>query len=347
MIKAIKIKIKTYATHLHYLLKRHFINQASLKDYRKIIHYLKVGFRNKFFNYPRLVMIEIGTTCNLQCETCPTPREYLERPLILMNIDDFKKIIDNIKNYVHVVLLYVSNEPLLNPYLPEMIKYAAKNFLYVMISTNATLLDEKKSNELINAGLDEILLCLDGMTKESYELFRTGADFDVVIKNIRNFCFEKKKRKLKKPYVEVQFIVTKLNQDQIPEIKKFSREIGSDRLKIKSLSIAEYCYSDKKRQELVDKFLPTREDAKVRYKKDIDGKIKKRKIAHCNTVKNQIVTLVDGRLVLCCYDVRGEYVYGNLLEKQFKDIWFDQKNINKRKIAEKRQYALCKKCDLY
>ncbi len=294
-----------------------------------------------------MAIIETGNTCNINCATCPTPRRYLGSPLSLMNSDNLKKIIDNIKNHVHVVLLYNTNEPLLNPYLGKMIKYASKQHLYTMVSTNATLLDEKKTDELLVVGLDEILLCLDGTSKESYEPFRVGADFDTVLKNIKYFCIEKQRKHLIKPYVEIQFIVTKLNQDQIPEMKKLAKELKTDRLRIKSLAVVEYAYTEQERKDLMEKFFPTRDDVKVRYEKNHFGAINKRVVNKCDTVKNQISILVDGRMVLCCYDVRGEYEYGNLLEKSFVDIWFDPQNIEKRRIAEGRKHALCAKCDLY
>ena len=102
----------------------------------------------------------------------------------MMSLENYKKIIDNIKNSISVVMPWFSNEPLLIPHLVEMLKYAAQNNMYTMVSTNAALLNEQKARELLDSGLDEILLCLDGTTKESYEPFRKGAAFEEVFQNI-------------------------------------------------------------------------------------------------------------------------------------------------------------------
>ncbi|MFH1523298.1 MAG: radical SAM protein [Patescibacteria group bacterium] len=340
------MQLKNKFKSLNYLFKRHVYNQVVTGKIGKFFHYTKIFLKNKFFDCPRLAMIEIGTTCNLRCPTCPTPRDLIGRSPNIMKIEEYKKIIEAVKNYVHVVLLYYSNEPLLNPGLAEMIQYADKKNLYTMISTNAMLLDNKKTDEILDAGLDEILLCLDGMTKEAYEPFRIGAKFETVVKNIKYFCEEKKRRKLVKPYIELQYIVTKLNQNQIPQVKDFVKKYNIDRLRIKSLAIGEYNYREETRKELVEKFLPTHEDAKTRYKKE-KGNIKHKSFSlQCGNAKNQIIILDKGQLIMCCYDVKGKYVYGNILESAFKDIWFSEDVKKRRKMARERKFPLCQKCDI-
>jgi len=338
--------LKKYLNTFKYLFKRHFLNQIFTGTPGKFFHYIKVYIKNKFFDSPRLAMIEIGTTCNLRCPTCPTPRDLIGRPPNIMKMDEYKKIIDAIKDHVHVVLLYYSNEPLLNPSLAEMIKYAEKNNLYAMISTNAMLLDKKNTDEILDSGLDEILLCLDGMTKEAYEPFREGAKFEIVFENIKYFCEEKKRRKKIKPYIELQYIVTKLNQDQIPEVKKFVEDYKIDRLRLKSLAIGEYNYNKSELGELAEKFLPNKEDVKTRYKKEA-GSIKHKKFTKiCSNAKNQIVILDKGQMIMCCYDVKGQYEYGNILESDFKKNWFNKETKIKRKMARERKFPLCQKCDI-
>jgi MoaA/NifB/PqqE/SkfB family radical SAM enzyme len=318
----------------------------------KFFHWLKIIVKNKFFGYPYLAIVETGNMCNIHCATCPTPHERLARPKMNMGRDEFKKIIDNIKNDIHVVLLYNTNEPLLNPYLPEMIKYADRQNLYIMISTNAMLLNEAKRKEILESGLDEIIVCLDGTTKESYEAFRVGADFATVYENIKSLCFEKKNGGYKKPFIELQFILNRLNQDQVPEIKKLAAEWGVDRLHIKSFSLGEYAYTKDEIRELGEKFLPTTEQyGKVIYSKNAQGTLdirRKRDASwYCRLARDQAIILVDGRLSMCCYDIKGEYIYGNLLQNDLKSLWFDKEVMRKRMAAESGKYPLCEVCSEY
>ena len=101
-----------------------------------------------------------------------------------------------------------------------MVQYAHQNNLYTEISTNAVLLNKEKTKDLLESQLDRIIIDLDGMTKDSYEQFRVGARFENVLENIKYFCQQKQILKLKKPFIELQFVLTKLNQDEVEDIRK-------------------------------------------------------------------------------------------------------------------------------
>jgi len=329
-----------------YIWKRHFWSDISTGNFSKPIHFLKSIFKNKFLGYPRVAMIETCNFCNLKCPTCTTPHDKIKRERKMMTLEQYKKIIDNIKDSVHNVLLYFSNEPLIHPQVAEMVAYAHKNNLYTMISTNATFLDEKMARSLYDANLDEILLCFDGMKKETMEPFRLGADFNTVYKNIKNFCQMKKDLGKKKPYIEMQFILTKLNQNEVGDVKKFAKDLGVDRLHIKSFALSEYAYSKKEIKDLMEKFFPTKSEyqKKIRYKKEEDKLSRKEQKKVCGFVDNDTVILADGRVAMCCYDINGQYIYGNVLDKKLKKLWKEPDVVKKRKMAKNRKYLLCKIC---
>lgn len=319
----------------------------------KVLHLFKIAIKHKLFDYPNLAIIETTNTCNLNCPTCTTPRHILGRPPRIMTMEEFKKNIDQIKNYTHIAFLYNTNEPLMSPHLAEMIKYCDKQNMYTLISTNAALLDEEKTNEILNAGLDEILLCLDGMSKESYNPFRLGADFEAVKNNIKYFCSEKHKRGLARPYLELQFILTKLNQHEVGLIREFAKEIGADRLRIKSCAIGEYAYSKEKQKELSEKFLPTLDEYKnkVLYEKKEDGEIVMKRNRgskwECKLAKTQLCILADNRLAVCCYDIKGQYICGDLNSQTMKEIVKSDRYKKIRKMAKEGKLPLCDICGEY
>lgn len=338
--------IKSKINHFIYVFKRHILYDILSGNFAKPAHFVKTTLAHKFFDRPYLAMIETCNFCNLRCPTCTTPHDKISRAKEVMRLDDYKKIIDNIKDYVSVILPWFSNEPFINPDMIEMIKYSHRNNLYTVISTNAVLLDNKKSKEVVGSGLDEIILCLDGMSKASYEPFRVGADFDAVMENIKNFCALKKKTARKKPFVEIQFILTKLNQKEVESARSFAHSLGVDRFRVKSFALSEYAYTKDEIKNLSEKFLPddSKYSAKIRYEKVGDILEIKNKKKKCDLVSSNIVVLTDGRVVMCCYDLNGGYSYGNVKEKKLKDFWHTEEVKRKRMVARKRGYDLCKIC---
>ena len=318
-------------------------------NFSKPWHFIKAVFKYRVLGYPYVALIEVGSYCNLRCPTCPTPGDKIHRKKELMSFENFKKVIDSLKDSIHIALLYFSNEPLLNPDIARMTAYAHQKNLYTEISTNAVLLTKEKTQELLAAGLDKIILDFDGTTKESYEKFRVGAKFETVFQNITYFCQQKQALKLRKPFIELEFILNKYNQNEVEDVKKIAKDLKVDRLYLKSFALGEHAYTGKEMEKLAEDFFPDAPEyqEKIRYKKEGDKLKIKKPLASCPLAKSHLVILVDGRVAMCCYDLNGEYVYGNVFSKKLKDIWFDSLTRKARKIAENKGYPLCKICSIY
>ncbi|OGZ19990.1 MAG: hypothetical protein A2654_02120 [Candidatus Nealsonbacteria bacterium RIFCSPHIGHO2_01_FULL_43_31] len=343
------MKLISTAKHFYSALKKHVLADILTGNFSRPWHFLVANFKYRALGFPYVALIEVGSYCNLRCPTCPTPADKICRKKELMTFDNFKKVIDHIKDSIHVVLLYFTNEPLLNPDIARMVQYAHQNNLYTEISTNAVLLNKEKTKDLLESQLDRIIIDLDGTTKDSYEQFRVGARFENVLENIKYFCQQKQILKLKKPFIELQFVLTKLNQDEVEDIKKIAEELKVDHLCLRSFNLGEYAYSAEEIKNLSDKFFPDtpKYQQKIRYQKEGDKLKIKSSPTTCPLARSHLVVLVDGSVAMCCYDLRGEYIYGNVFSHKLKEIWFDQGTKNRRQLAEKRQYPLCKICSIY
>jgi hypothetical protein len=73
------------------------------------------------------------------------------------------------------------------PGLADMVRRAAGAGLWVMLNTNATLLTEGLSEDLLAAGLTDIFFSFDSPYRAEYEKARPGANYDQVLDNIRTF----------------------------------------------------------------------------------------------------------------------------------------------------------------
>src|SRR5437899_2751958 len=134
---------------------------------------------------PRSIYIEPTSRCNEICQQCPRTLLSREEDRDLP-FDEFRKIVDQFPVLDRVVL-HGLGEPLLNKDLPKMVRYLKDRGTYVLFNSNGIALTEKKGGELIDAGLDEYRLSMDGSSRETYAHVRGVDAFEKIWRNVRAF----------------------------------------------------------------------------------------------------------------------------------------------------------------
>ena len=297
----------------------------------------KLSIRKAF---PVGISIEPTSICNLKCPQCPTGREELNRYNGNIDIDLFKIITDECAPYLLNLILYFQGEPYLNKNIFEMIDYASKKKnIFTTTSTNGHFLNEENVKKTIDSGLDKLIISVDGTDQETYEKYRKKGKLEDVITGIKTLVSYKEKVNSKKPIIVLQFLVFKFNEHQIDNIKSLSKELGVDKLELKSAQI----YDFENNSELI----PTI-DKYSRYKKDINGnfQIKSKLKNKCKRMWESAVITNTGDLLHCCFDKDASYTYGNLKNSSFKKLNNSEKAIDFRAklFHSRKQIYICKNC---
>jgi MoaA/NifB/PqqE/SkfB family radical SAM enzyme len=266
---------------------------------------------------PLCLDIETASICDLACPFCF--REYLATP---DKIIDEKKCYDLIDQAVELGIPSIKfnwrGEPLLHPKLPDFINYAKKNgILETMINTNATNLNEKMANRLIDSGLDFLIYSFDGGTKETYEKMRPGRfgknSFDKVYQNIINFSKIKASRGKKFPYTKIQMILTEDTHKEKDQFFDLFKNYVND------VSVSQYTERGGKLTDLDEEsqsiyyhlLLQHNLPKGTPYMKDAFGNIKLsggRK--PCEQPFQRLLVTYEGRVAMCCYDWGASYPVG-------------------------------------
>jgi MoaA/NifB/PqqE/SkfB family radical SAM enzyme len=132
---------------------------------------------------PAHLQLEITSACNLRCTMCLVRYRPPVNKLAGAMRPDIST--DSSRSLpLRRLTLQCLGEPLLSPYLPEMIAAAVRRDIRVGFNTNATLLNRRRAAELVASGLDWLHVSLDGATPASYEAIREGAHLDTVVANL-------------------------------------------------------------------------------------------------------------------------------------------------------------------
>ena len=188
--------------------------------------YLASRRRSAAVDYlPITLDIENVSRCNFRCTMCVVSDWPKGKRGPDMQLADFKRMIDEQYGLV-IIKLQGIGEPTMqgDPYF-EMIKYARSKHIWVRSTTNASLLHLKdRYRKMINSGVNEIQISIDGATKEVFESIRRGSRFEHVAKNcqlINNYARQQGRRVTK-----MWTLVQKGNRHQLFDFVDLANGLG-------------------------------------------------------------------------------------------------------------------------
>ena len=264
------------------------------------------------------IYIEITNNCNLNCSFCSkTSREKKN-----MTLEEFKVILEKIKDYTNYIYLHVKGEPLLHPNIIEFIKEADKYNLKVNLTTNGTLFKDKSIELGKCTNLNKINFSLHSENnKENY--------LEDIFDNIKNLStnttviyrlWTLKNNKLDEKSTKIV--------ERIKEYYNLSTETVDKIKNENNIKINPQIYVDKDNEFI----WPTVNNHKS--------------CGYCYALKTHIGILSNGTVVPCCLDAEGIINLGNIYKQNLDEIINSdrfkklQKSFQDRKPIEE----LCASC---
>ncbi len=131
------------------------------------------------------IYVEPTNRCNLSCVTCI--RHSWDESFENMEWPVYQALIDGLANFPDVKTIAFAGfgEPLMHPRCPEMVRLAHANGLRTETTSNAMLLTSSLAERLIDAGLDQFTVSIDGASDISHGAVRPGASLEEIIGNVR------------------------------------------------------------------------------------------------------------------------------------------------------------------
>ena len=285
---------------------------------------------------PLMVRIEPANVCNLSCSFCPTGdkallKQFGRRPAI-MDYGLFEKTIRDIREMggVRKIYLYKDGEPLLHPRLGEMIRLAKSSGAAseIWTTTNGIFLENAKSLELVDAGLDLMRISVYGVSPENYRrISGADVDYEALVQKI-SFLFHHKK----KMHVHVKLLDWGLSGE---EKEKFMRDFRgvSDSIHIDGMM----GWSRSGLKDFTMGTHPTRSpDGLMLTPKEV-----------CPFPFYTLTVNSDGSVSVCCADWSHGTVVGDLGRESLSEIWAGSRLAEFRKMhlrKERRRHPVCGYC---
>ncbi len=173
------------------------------------------------FNY----QIDVSGSCNLKCISCPRGNFTEHRKPGFMKPDTYEKVICKILKedpYTGIITLYNWGEPMLNPFLPQIVQLTNQYSLLSAISTNLSFSIDFEP--VVKAKPTWIRVSNSGW-KHNYEITHTGGNWDLFYENLFKLK-EYREKHHPELIVELFFHIYEHNRDDFDKMETLCQQLG-------------------------------------------------------------------------------------------------------------------------
>lgn len=328
------------------------------------------------------VYIEPTDLCNIACRTCI--RNGWDESLGRMTDATFSRILESVQQLSPVPTIFFGGlgEPLFHKHTVEWIARAKAIGAQVELITNGTMLTEKRSRALIDAGLDVIWVSIDGATPESYADVRLGAELPKVMANLARFRKMRRGSHRPRPEIGIAFVAMARNIDELPEVLRIGHSLGAKHFSVSNVlpytaamqaemlytrTLRDLTYMDSPwhaklslpRMDLNEKtqtaFLQALQSG---YNVNFAGNSLGGASDVCNFIESGTISIGWDGGVSPCWPLMHthtsylhgkphqsrRHVVGNVTERELLDIWLDEEYVTYRQKVQSFAFAPCTFC---
>ena len=207
---------------------------------------------------------------------------------------DFENLIEHSPN-INRVELSNWGEIFLNPELLVIMKYAHSKGVRLTGDNGANFnkCDDEVLEGLVKYEFYSLRIALDGACTETYERYRLGGDFNLVISNINRLNSYKKAYASALPKLTWQFVVFGHNEHELPLAKAMARNLGME-------FDARLSWNDSWSPVRDREFVRKEVEVRAASREEHDSTSKEIYMKPCHDLWHQPTINWDGRLLGCC-----------------------------------------------
>ncbi len=278
---------------------------------------------------PFNLVLETSNFCPARCLMCP--HSLMKRQKGVMASEIFSKIIERVKQEnlpLNKVFFSGLGEPLTDPDIVSRIRVFKQLGFWVKVYTNAFLLAEEISRQLVVFGVDEMNISFNGTNLEQYQKIM-GLEFQRTKENVDKLLQIRAQNKSHKPAIQISSVLIQENEKDINQ----HLQNWQDKVESVTVSLAHQWGGGVKIENL--KLKMENENSKRTYP--------------CRSLWHTFVIDWQGNFVICCRDYESRLVLGNILTHSFADIQKSPLLENFRqahlKFSEEKLPEVCRQCN--
>lgn len=256
---------------------------------------------------PTHIRIETASACNLRCQHCTTGVAYKSTDRRVMSMETFERVLEQVRTLptLHTAIMYLGGEPLLNKHHATMCRRvkAETQIRTVKFVTNAMLLNERWCEEIAAANVDGIHISIDGRSPEENDRIRVGASYETVRANIHMLAEHLRQAGCRTRLMIANMVFRRPGDPDAPGVPEF---LLRDFPGMKIVSGYAMVWPGMTADQTTLEDLAVYQDKPRRF---------------CDHPFYDIGIRANGDVVLCCYDISGRHVMGNVMTDELLELY--------------------------
>lgn len=258
------------------------------------------------------VYIEITNSCNLKCDFCIQNKRNKK----FMTEIAFRQILEKLKGHTNYLYFHILGEPLLHPQIRSFIKEAFEEEFYVNITTNGYLISKIRN--------------ISGLRQLNISLHSYDERYNISLEDYLNCIFDVVDN-LKDTYVSYRLWVKNRYTDKILDILNNHYNVSLKLSDIKNnVTLKNNIYINSFHEFIWP---------------DLENNFYCEK-GSCYALRDHIGILVDGTIVPCCLDSKGNINLGNIFKDNINDVLESDRVLRMRQGFQNKEKCeeLCRHC---
>ncbi len=170
---------------------------------------------------PLVAELFLTDNCNLKCVSCACWRMVTRGEL---TSEEWCDVIDQLADYGILKANFTGGEPLLRSDAPRIMAHAYRRGIRNLhVNTNAVLLDDRRREAVLEAGVRSFNVSIDGPRAEVHERVRgVAGSFAKTVANLERVLEQRDRLDLR---VRMNFTVMRSNIDELPEMMRLAQQL--------------------------------------------------------------------------------------------------------------------------
>ena len=258
------------------------------------------------------VYIEITNTCNLNCDFCIQNKKIKS----FMSEESFRQVLSKLKGYTKYLYFHILGEPLLHPKVINFINIAYEEGFFVNITTNGYLIKK----------LDGV----NNLRQLNISLHSYDERYNVLLEKYMESIFNVVDN-LENTYISYRLWVNSEYTDKILFMlnQHYNKNIKLDDIN-NNITLKDNVFISQFHEFIWP---------------DLDNDYYSKE-GTCYALRDHIGILVDGTIVPCCLDTKGNIALGNIFHDNIDAILNSDRVLNMKDgfINHKKCEELCRHC---